>query len=122
MCKARAEAKFTWIMPSRRQRCIYMNDFVKPKDQREFIRFGLARIFVQASAIERLLILPSAAENVKRKSHFYEGFAGRFCIIAKVHYYENTAKTFCRIFVQAITPRALRIFFSETPSTIHWLA
>ena len=29
-----------------------MNDFVKPKDQREFIRFGLARIFVQASAIE----------------------------------------------------------------------
>ena len=47
-----------------------MNDFVKPKDQREFIRFGLARIFVQASAIERLLILPSAAENVKRKSHF----------------------------------------------------
>ena len=25
LCKARAEAKFTWIMPSRRQRCIYMN-------------------------------------------------------------------------------------------------
>ena len=24
LCKARAEAKFTWIMPSRRQRCIYM--------------------------------------------------------------------------------------------------
>ena len=26
LCKARAEAKFTWIMPSRSQRCIYMND------------------------------------------------------------------------------------------------
>ena len=26
-----------------KKRCIYMNDFVKPKDQREFIRFGLAR-------------------------------------------------------------------------------
>ena len=25
LCKARAEAKFTWIIPSRRQRCIYMN-------------------------------------------------------------------------------------------------
>ena len=25
LCKARAEAKFTWIMPSRSQRCIYMN-------------------------------------------------------------------------------------------------
>ena len=34
---------FDRAMPSRRQRCIYMNDFVKPKDQREFIRFGLAR-------------------------------------------------------------------------------
>ena len=25
LCKARAEAKVTWIMPSRSQRCIYMN-------------------------------------------------------------------------------------------------
>ena len=34
------------------KRLLKTNDFVKPKDQREFIRFGLARIFVQASAIE----------------------------------------------------------------------
>ena len=26
LCKASAETKFTWAMPSRRQRCIYMND------------------------------------------------------------------------------------------------
>ena len=26
LCKARAEAKFTWIMPSRSQRCIYMKN------------------------------------------------------------------------------------------------
>ena len=25
LCKASAETKFTWAMPSRRQRCIYMN-------------------------------------------------------------------------------------------------
>ena len=31
LCKARAEAKFTWIMPSRSQRCIYMNDFLVNK-------------------------------------------------------------------------------------------
>ena len=27
LCKARAEAKFTWIMPSRSQMCIYMKGF-----------------------------------------------------------------------------------------------
>ena len=29
LCKARAEAKFTWIMPSRSQRCIYMNEIAR---------------------------------------------------------------------------------------------
>ena len=69
------------------------------------------------SDLSRLLVY-SSTRNYKN-----DGFAGRFCIIAKVHYYENTAKTFCRIFVQAITPRARYAFsFSENPSTIHWLA
>ena len=60
------------------------------------------------SDLSRLLVY-SSTRNYKN-----EGFAGRFCIIAKVHYYANTAKTFCRIFVQAITSRALRIFSPKT--------
>ena len=62
------------------------------------------------SDLSRLLVY-SSTRNYKN-----DGFAGRFCIIAKVHYYENTAKTFCRIFVQAITPRARYAFFS--PKTL----
>ena len=30
-------------MPWRENDCVYTNDFVKPKDQRELARFGLAR-------------------------------------------------------------------------------
>ena len=32
LCKVRAEAKFTWIMPSRSQRCIYMNFYCSAVD------------------------------------------------------------------------------------------
>ena len=66
-------------------------------------------IIFYMSDLSRLLVY-SSTRNYKN-----DGFAGRFCIIAKVHYYENTAKTFCRIFVQAITSRALRIFFLGKP-------
>ena len=61
------------------------------------------------SDLSRLLVY-SSTRNYKN-----DGFAGRFCIIAKVHYYANTAKPFWRKFVQAITPRALRIFFLRKP-------
>ena len=66
-------------------------------------------IIFYMSDLSRLLVY-SSTRNYKN-----DGFAGRFCIIAKVHYYANSAKTFCRIFVQAITSRALRIFFLRKP-------
>ena len=48
LCKASAETKFTWAMPSRRQRCIYMNVFVKPNEQSSssLEYSAMARIFV----------------------------------------------------------------------------
>ena len=62
LCKARAEAKFTWIMPSRSQRCIYMKGF-SPR----FFCPRISLIFVQASAEGKFTwTMPSAAENVKK--------------------------------------------------------
>ena len=98
LCKARAEAKFTWIMPSRRQRCIYMNVCARREQKPSLL--GLCRaaanfrasecnracsycraqpkiskqIFVQASAIE-LAHIAERSRKCQEKVHLYETFA-----------------------------------------------
>ena len=77
LCKARAEAKFTWIMPSRRQRCIYMNVCARREQKPSLLGLCRAAANFRASECRAELVraMPSAAENVKKKVHLYETFA-----------------------------------------------
>ena len=81
LCKARAEAKFTWIMPSRRQRCIYMNVCARREQKPSLLGLCRAAANFRASECRAELVraMPSAAENLKEKCqekvHLYETFA-----------------------------------------------
>ena len=80
LCKARAEAKFTWIMPSRRQRCIYMNVCARREQKPSLLGLCRAAANFRASECRAELVraMPSAAENVKKTS--VENELGRaFC-------------------------------------------
>ena len=70
LCKARAEAKFTWIMPSRRQRCIYMNVCARREQKPSLLGLCRAAANFRASECRAELVraMPSAAENVKKFS------------------------------------------------------
>ncbi|MGM9688532.1 MAG: hypothetical protein ACI3YD_05725, partial [Alloprevotella sp.] len=99
MYKERAEAKLTWIMPSRRQRCIYRNDFVQPNEQSQtclsfamarnrtfknnFVKpneqssssleySSMARTFVQASAEPNLFGLCRAQPKVSKENRTFK--------------------------------------------------
>ena len=69
LCKARAEAKFTWIMPSRRQRCIYMNVCARREQKPSLLGLCRAAANFRASECRAELVraMPSAAENVKKR-------------------------------------------------------
>ena len=73
LCKARAEAKFTWIMPSRRQ---FSCKRVQSRTCSGYAE--RSRIFVQASAIELAHIAERSRKSQRKcqeKVHLYETFA-----------------------------------------------
>ena len=80
LCKARAEAKFTWIMPSRRQRCIYMNVCARREQKPSLLGLCRAAANFRASECNRACSYCRAQpkiskKNVKKKVHLYETFA-----------------------------------------------